>query len=76
MSETKLLTGRSNYDVVTSADAFFERQLHAGVYTEHLCQQLAIPLISKTASDLMSKWVGDNEKKIAAIAPGTKSGGS
>jgi putrescine transport system substrate-binding protein len=32
ISETKLLTGHSNYDVVTSADAFFERQLHAGVY--------------------------------------------
>jgi len=35
-------------------------------FTEHLCQQLAIPLIAKTASDLMSKWVGDNEKNIAA----------
>jgi Cdc6-like AAA superfamily ATPase len=34
--------------------------------TEHLCQQLAIPLIAKTASDLMSKWVGDSEKNIAA----------
>ena len=32
ISETKLLTGHSNYDVVTSADAFFERQLHAGVF--------------------------------------------
>src|ERR1022692_2232741 len=32
MGETKLLTGRSNYDVVLSADAFFERQLHAGVF--------------------------------------------
>jgi broad-specificity NMP kinase len=35
-------------------------------FTEHLCQQLGIPLIAKTASDLMSKWVGDNEKNIAA----------
>ncbi len=35
-------------------------------FTEHLCQQLAIPLIAKSASDLMSKWVGDNEKNIAA----------
>jgi SpoVK/Ycf46/Vps4 family AAA+-type ATPase len=35
-------------------------------FTDHLCQQLAIPLIAKTASDLMSKWVGDNEKNIAA----------
>ena len=30
ISETKLLTGHSNYDVVTSADAFFERELRAG----------------------------------------------
>jgi DNA replication protein DnaC len=35
-------------------------------FAEHLCQQLGIPLIAKTASDLMSKWVGDNEKNIAA----------
>jgi putrescine transport system substrate-binding protein len=32
MGETKLLTGHSNYDVVLSSDAFFERQLHAGVF--------------------------------------------
>jgi DNA replication protein DnaC len=35
-------------------------------FAEHLCQQLGIPLIAKTASDLMSKWVGDNERNIAA----------
>jgi DNA replication protein DnaC len=35
-------------------------------FAEHLCQQVGIPLIAKTASDLMSKWVGDNEKNIAA----------
>jgi hypothetical protein len=35
-------------------------------FAEHLCQQLGIPLIAKSASDLMSKWVGDNEKNIAA----------
>lgn len=35
-------------------------------FTEHLCHQLGIPLIAKTASDLMSKWVGENEKNIAA----------
>ena len=35
-------------------------------FTEYVCQQLGIPLIAKTASDLMSKWVGENEKNIAA----------
>jgi DNA replication protein DnaC len=35
-------------------------------FAEHLSHQLAIPLIAKTASDLLSKWVGDNEKNIAA----------
>jgi DNA replication protein DnaC len=35
-------------------------------FAEHLTQQLGIPLIAKTASDLMSKWVGENEKNIAA----------
>jgi hypothetical protein len=35
-------------------------------FAEYVCQQLGLPLIAKTASDLMSKWVGENEKNIAA----------
>jgi AAA+ superfamily predicted ATPase len=31
-----------------------------------LAQQLDMPLLLRTASDLMSKWVGDSEKAIAA----------
>lgn len=34
-------------------------------FVEHMAAQLGIPLISKHASDLMSKYVGDNEKNIA-----------
>jgi hypothetical protein len=34
-------------------------------FTEYVFQQLGMPLISKTASELLSKWVGDNEKNIA-----------
>ena len=35
-------------------------------FAEYLAQQLGVPLIAKTASDLMSKWVGENEKNITA----------
>lgn len=34
-------------------------------FVEHMAAQLGIPLIAKHASDLMSKYVGDNEKNIA-----------
>jgi len=36
-------------------------------FVEHLAQQLGMPLIAKRASDLMSKWVGENEKNLAAM---------
>jgi hypothetical protein len=35
-------------------------------YTEHLASELNLPLVSKSASALLSKWVGDSEKNIAA----------
>lgn len=35
-------------------------------FVEHLAQQLGMPLIIKQASDLMSKWLGESEKNIAA----------
>ena len=34
-------------------------------FVEYLAQQLGMPLLMKRASDLMSKWVGENEKNIA-----------
>lgn len=34
-------------------------------YGRWLAEQLGVPLIVKRASDLMSKWVGENEKNIA-----------
>ena len=34
-------------------------------FVEHMAAQLGMPLIAKHASDLMSKYVGDNEKNIA-----------
>lgn len=36
-------------------------------FVEHLAQKLGIRLISKRASDLLSKWVGENEKNIAEM---------
>lgn len=36
-------------------------------FVEHLAEQLGIRLIVKRASDLLSKWVGDNEKNIAEM---------
>lgn len=35
-------------------------------FTEHLASELRLPLVSKSASALLSKWLGDSEKNIAA----------
>jgi len=35
-------------------------------FTEHLANELKLPLVSKSAAALLSKWVGESEKNIAA----------
>jgi hypothetical protein len=35
-------------------------------FTEHVAAELNLPLISKSASAVLSKWLGDSEKNIAA----------
>jgi hypothetical protein len=35
-------------------------------FTEHLAGELNLPLVSKSASSLLSKWLGDSEKNISA----------
>lgn len=35
-------------------------------FTEHLAGELDLPLVNKSASALLSKWLGDSEKNIAA----------
>ena len=35
-------------------------------FTEHLAGELRMPLVSKSAAALLSKWLGDSEKNIAA----------
>lgn len=34
-------------------------------FTEHLASELRLPLVSKSASALLSKWLGESEKNIA-----------
>ncbi|MGH8226943.1 MAG: ATP-binding protein [Steroidobacteraceae bacterium] len=35
-------------------------------FTEHLAAELGLPIVSKSASALLSKWLGESEKNIAA----------
>jgi hypothetical protein len=35
-------------------------------FVEYMATELSLPLVSKKASDLLSKWVGESEKNIAA----------
>jgi len=35
-------------------------------FTEHLAGELGLPLVSKSAAALLSKWLGESEKNIAA----------
>jgi len=35
-------------------------------FTEYLASQLNLPVVSKSASTLLSKWLGESEKNIAA----------
>jgi hypothetical protein len=35
-------------------------------FTEHVASELKLPLVSKSAAALLSKWLGDSEKNIAA----------
>ncbi len=35
-------------------------------FTEHLASELELPLVSKSAAALLSKWLGESEKNIAA----------
>lgn len=35
-------------------------------WAQYLAERLGVPMLQKRASDLLGKWVGDNEKNIAA----------
>ena len=53
--ETKLLTGRTNYDVVVPAGSFLERQIKAGVY-------------QKLDKNLLSNWKNLDPEVLLAMA--------
>jgi len=52
--ETKLLTGHTNYDVVTPTGNFFERQLRAGVYLK--LDKSLLPNFSNVDPDIL-RWM-------------------
>lgn len=45
-------------------------------FAKHLAQHLDLPLLIRRASDLMSKWVGDNEKLLAQAFSEARSEGA
>lgn len=65
ISETKLLTGHSNYDVVTSADAFFERELHAGALRK--LDRKALPNSVNLDPDLLGKLAVHDPGNLYAV---------
>jgi putrescine transport system substrate-binding protein len=65
ISETKLLTGHSNYDVVTSADAFFERQLHAGVFRK--LDKTALPNSANLDPEVLQKLAVHDPGNLYAV---------
>jgi len=58
--------------IVASGSNNFSFCLHGplgtgkSVYARYLADQMNMPVVYKRASDLLSKWVGDSEKNIAA----------
>jgi transitional endoplasmic reticulum ATPase len=66
--DLKSLTKR----IVESGNKNFSFCLHGppgtgkSVYARYLADQMNMPVVYKRASDLLSKWVGDSEKNIAA----------
>ncbi|MGD0493418.1 MAG: polyamine ABC transporter substrate-binding protein [Steroidobacteraceae bacterium] len=65
ISETKLLTGHSNYDVVTSADAFFERELHAGAFRK--LDKTALPNSVNLDPEILQKLAVHDPGNLYAV---------
>jgi putrescine transport system substrate-binding protein len=60
--ETKLLAGRSGYDVVVPSANFLERQIKAGVF---------LPLDKSKLPNLVNMWP-EIERRVAAYDPGNR----
>ncbi len=63
--ETKLLTGRSNYDIVVPTENFFDRQLRAGVYRK--LDKEAIPNLKNADPDIMRRMAVHDPGNLYAI---------
>jgi putrescine transport system substrate-binding protein len=63
--ETKLLTGHTNYDVVLPTEAFFERQLKAGVYRK--LDKSLLPNLVNLDPDIMRRLAIHDPGNLYAI---------
>jgi putrescine transport system substrate-binding protein len=63
--ETKLLTGRTNYDVVDPTEQFFERQLHAGVYQK--LDKSALANLVNTDPEIMRRMAIHDPGNLYAV---------
>ncbi len=63
--ETKLLTGRTNYDVVDPTESFFDRQMRAGVYQK--LDKSALPNLVNTDPDIMRRMAVHDPGNLYAV---------
>jgi putrescine transport system substrate-binding protein len=63
--ETKLLTGRTNYDIVIPTENFFDRQLRAGVYQK--LDKAALPNLVNADPDILRRMAVHDPGNLYAI---------
>ena len=63
--ETKLLSGRTNYDVVVPSDVFFDRQRQAGVYRQ--LDKQALPNLANADPEIMRRMAAHDPGNLHAI---------
>jgi putrescine transport system substrate-binding protein len=63
--ETKLLTGRTNYDIVIPTENFFDRQLRAGVYRK--LDKAALPNLVNADPDILRRMAVHDPGNLYAI---------
>ncbi len=63
--ETKLLTGRSSYDIVIPTGPFFERQIKAGIYRK--LDKRLLPNLANLDPDIMSRLAKYDPGNLYAV---------
>jgi putrescine transport system substrate-binding protein len=63
--ETKLLTGRTNYDIVVPTENYFDRQLRAGVYRK--LDKGAIPNLKNADPEIMRRMAIHDPGNLYAV---------